>query len=332
MSPAGRASGPAGRFLAGLAGLRRGEPLAPHTTYAIGGRAEAYLEVTSRPQLVEAVAGSARHGIPLLLLGNGSNLLVADAGVAGLVLHPRLGAIRPDRDAPWAAGREQVLLRAEAGARMVQVARAAEQAGLTGLEWALGIPGTVGGSIHNSAGCFGSDVAATVVEVEGVTAMGTPARWEAAECEFRYRTSAFRDGRLRQCVVTGATFALRPAERGAIRARMEEIGKERARTQPVAGRSTGSVFKNPPGDFAGRLIEAAGLKGRRVGGAMVSPEHANFIVNTGDASAADVAALVRLVQAEVAARFGVPLECEIEAVGRWPEGDPLALPEEPKAP
>jgi UDP-N-acetylmuramate dehydrogenase len=183
----------------------------------------------------------------------------------------------------------------------------------------------VGGSVHNNAGCFGSDIAATVSRVHGVSAAGAPAAWSNRQCAFAYRTSALRQGALAGGVVTGAEISLQADDPARIRARMDEIQQARHRTQPVSGRSTGSVFKNPPGDFAGRLVEAAGLKGRRQGGAMVSREHANFIVNADRASAADVAALVGLVQATVEERFGIRLEPEIEVLGRWPGGVPAAF-------
>src|ERR1700716_1438822 len=208
---------------------------------------------------------------------------------------------------------------------MVKVAQAAEKAGLTGMEWALGIPGTVGGSVHNNAGCFGSDVASTVIGVEGVTTAGKAAVWATQECAFDYRTSAFRDGALAGAIVSAADFQLGPGDPAAIRAQMAEIQQARKRTQPVTGRSTGSVFKNPRGGFAGHLVEQAGLKGRKLGGAMVSLEHANFIVNTGGATAVDVAALVGLVQATIEERYGIHLEPEIEVLGRWPGGIPEAF-------
>jgi UDP-N-acetylmuramate dehydrogenase len=296
-----------------LAGVRRRHSLAPHTTYRIGGPADWYLEAPG--DLGDLVADSHRHGVPLTLLGNGSNLLIADAGVEGLVLRPADTSIDVRGD----------VIHAAAGARMVKVAQVAERAGLTGMEWALGIPGTVGGSVHNNAGCFGSDIASTVSLVEGMTAAGEAAAWTTEECAFDYRTSALRDGALAGAVVTAADFQLRPGERTAIRAQMEEIQQARKRTQPVTGRSTGSVFKNPRGGFAGHLIEQAGLRGRRLGGAMVSLEHANFIVNTGAATAADVAALVGLVQATIEDRYGIHLEPEIEALGRWPDGIPEAF-------
>jgi UDP-N-acetylmuramate dehydrogenase len=297
----------------GVAGVRPRHPLAPHTTYRIGGPADWYLEAGDG--LAGLVSEARRHDVPLTLLGSGSNLLVADGGVEGLVVRPAVNAINVRGD----------VIRAAAGARMVKVAQAAEKAGLTGMEWALGIPGTVGVSVHNNAGCFGSDVASTVTDVEGVTATGEIASWTVEKCAFDYRTSAFRAGTLAGAVVTAAGFQLRPGDRAAIRAQMEEVQQARKRSQPVTGRSTGSVFKNPRGGFAGQLVEQAGLKGRRLGGAMVSLEHANFIVNTGAATAADVAALVALVQTTIEERYGIHLEPEIEVLGRWPDGIPAAF-------
>jgi UDP-N-acetylmuramate dehydrogenase len=208
---------------------------------------------------------------------------------------------------------------------MVKVAQAAAAAGLTGMEWALGIPGMVGGSVRNNAGCFGSDIVSTAVAVHAHDPAGEERTWTTKELAFTYRGSALRDGPLAGAVVTGAEFGLMPADPVAIRSRMDEIQRQRRLTQPVTKRSTGSVFKNPPGDAAARLIDAAGLKGRTVGGAMVSPEHANFIVNAGKARAADVAELVRVVQATIEDRHGIRLEPEIEALGRWPGGVPEAF-------
>lgn len=294
-------------WLDSLSGVRSAELLSKHTTYRIGGPAERYLEVAGAGRLAEVLAGCHARGVPVLTIGNGSNLLVADAGVEGLVVRLTETSITAE-----GAG-----LRAAGGARMVKVAQAALAASLDGMEWALGIPGTVGGSTYNNAGCFGSDMAETVEAVEALDAAGEPVVLTNADCAFRYRGSSFREGRLEGWVVTAVFFRLQQGDPALVKGRMEEIQVERRRTQPVSGRSTGSVFKNPPGDFAGRLVEAAGLKGERSGGAMVSREHANFIVNTGGASAADVAALVARVQAEIKRRFGLHLEPEMESVGRW---------------
>jgi UDP-N-acetylmuramate dehydrogenase len=290
-----------------LHGVRTDEPMAGHTTYRIGGPAERYVEVATAEGLAEVLAAATGREVPVFALGNGSNILVADAGIDGLVVRLTDRAVAVDGNR----------LRAGAGARMVKVAQAAQAAGLGGMEWALGIPGCAGGSVHNNAGCFGSDIAAVVASVEAVGPDGAVESWSDADCRFRYRASSFRDGPLQGWLVTEVAFDLDQGDPADIAARMEHVQQERHRTQPVSGRSTGSVFKNPPGDYAGRLIEAAGLKASSVGGAMVSREHANFIVNAGGATAADVAALVRSVRAEVRKQFEVALELEIEAVGRW---------------
>ena len=300
-------------WLANLGAVRRDHPLAPHTTYRIGGPADWYLEAFNGLEIL--AAGCRQRGIPLTLLGNGSNLLIADEGVEGLVVRPVDTSIEVRGD----------VIEAAAAARMVKVAQAAEKAGLTGMEWALGIPGTVGGSVHNNAGCFGSEIASTVFKVHGVTGEGEKTTWTTEQCAFAYRTSALRAGSLAGGVVTAGEFQLRDGDPAAIRSQMEEVQQARKATQPVTGRSTGSVFKNPPGDFAGRLIEEAGLRGRKIGGAMVSNEHANFIINAGGARAAEVAVLVRLVQAAIEDRFGIRLEPEIEVLGRWPDGVPEAF-------
>ena len=300
-------------WLDALPGVQRVHPLAAHTTYRIGGPADWYVEAESGIEAI--VAGCRERGVPRTMLGNGSNLLVSDDGVEGLVVRVSDNTISV----------ADSVVRAGAGARMVKVAQAAEAAGLTGFEWALGIPGMVGGSLHNNAGCFGSDMASTVTLAHGVGADGRAATWDRAQCAFSYRSSALRDGGLVGGVVTSVEFELAPGDPAAIRSRMEEIQQSRKRTQPVSGRSTGSVFKNPPGDFAGRLVEAAGMKGHALGGAMVSREHANFIVNADGATAHDVADLVALVQATVLERFGVRLETEIQVLGRWPGGIPRAF-------
>jgi UDP-N-acetylmuramate dehydrogenase len=300
-------------WLESLLGVRRNHALAPHTTYRIGGAADWYLEVVSGLDAI--VRGAKERSIPLTMLGNGSNLLISDVGVEGLVVRLIDTSTEVRGNAVHAA----------AGARMVRLAQAAEGAGLAGMEWALGIPGTVGGSVHNNAGCFGSDIAATVAQVHGVDRNGEGDTWTAEQCAFAYRTSSLRDGALAGGVVVAAEFQLAEGDPAAVRARMEEIQHERRVTQPVTGRSTGSVFKNPPGDYAARLIDVAGLKGRQVGGAMVSIEHANFIINTGSATAADVAELVRVVQRTIEDRDGIHLEPEIEVLGRWRDGLPEAF-------
>jgi UDP-N-acetylmuramate dehydrogenase len=293
-------------WLARLPGLRRDHPLARLTSFNIGGPAE-YLVVTSTP--APLVRACQERGIPYLLLGAGTNLLVADGGVEGLVIRC------VNRE--WRVQGHRVY--AEAGLKLMRLARICADHDLVGMEWAIGVPGTVGGAVYQNAGCWDGELADVLVEVEGVAPDGEPRTWPAAELGLGYRTSALRAGRLRGALVTGAWIELRPGDGAAARRRMAHWTQQRVRTQPIRTRNCGSVFVNPPGDSAGRLIEAAGLKGAREGGAQVSGQHANFIVNLGGASAADVDRLIRRIQVVVRERFGVALETEVEKVGRWPD-------------
>ncbi|MGB9872029.1 MAG: UDP-N-acetylmuramate dehydrogenase, partial [Anaerolineae bacterium] len=231
---------------------------------------------------------------------------IADAGVRGLVVIHRADRTRIEADG---------IVWAEAGAPMAALARETVARGLAGLEWAAGLPGTVGGAVVGNAGAFGGDVASvlrsiTLLETDGgVTER--PATW----MEFAYRESRIkRMPHPERPVVLAATFGLSPGDPAALTARMEEILAWR-RTRHPSGATMGSTFKNPPGNHAGRLIEAAGLKGYRIGGAMVSDLHANFLINTGSATAADVMALIRHIQAEVERQLGVRLEPEVELIG-----------------
>jgi UDP-N-acetylmuramate dehydrogenase len=211
---------------------------------------------------------------------------------------------------------------AESGATFAAVARQCVARGLTGLEWATGIPGTVGGAVVGNAGAWGGDVASTLVQAtilepgKGVTA------WTVEHFEFGYRTSLLKRAAAaqaeqgRSAVVVEADFALRQGDRMASQARVAEITAQRKARQP-AGASCGSVFKNPPGDYAGRMIEAAGLKGQHSGGAQISPTHANFVLNLGGATCADIKALIDLARQAVQVRFGVMLDLEIELIGDW---------------
>ncbi|HXM57651.1 MAG TPA: UDP-N-acetylmuramate dehydrogenase [Candidatus Dormibacteraeota bacterium] len=293
-------------WLDGLRGVQRDHPLARHTSFNIGGPADWFV-ATTHPEVV--VAECHRRAIPHLLLGAGTNLLVADAGIEGLVIRC------VNRE--W--GVEGRRVHAQAGLKMMRLARICADHDLTGFEWAIGVPGTVGGAVYQNAGCWGKELVEVLACAEGACPDGTAHRWSPPELELGYRTSALRGGRLAGAVVTGAWIDLAPGDGAAARRQMAHWTAERTRTQPIKTLNCGSVFRNPPGDSAGRLVEAAGLKGAREGAAEVSPQHANFIVNHGGAAAADVDRLVRRVQAEVASRFGVALEPEVERVGRWPE-------------
>lgn len=280
------------------------ELLARHTSARIGGPADGFLAAHTPAELARAAHIAWAHGVPLLSLGGGSNILISDAGVRGLVVHNRA-----DRVAYHGA-----VVVAESGVATISLARRLARRGLSGLEWAIGVPGTLGGAVYGNAGAHGGDMAGVVVEVVAETP-GGPLTWTNAELAFEYRSSILKRER-RPCVILSLTLALTPAEPAAITARMDEHSAHRKRTQPP-GATIGSMFKNPPGDYAGRLIDAAGLKGTRLGGAQISEKHANFFLNVGEATAADVRALVELARSAVHERFGVMLELEVELVGEW---------------
>ena len=283
-----------------IPGVTRNHPLAKHTSFNIGGPAEWFLESDDLAPVV-------RLGVPLLVLGAGTNLLVADAGIEGLVVRSvaRRFEVRGRR------------IRAESGLKMMRLARIAADHDLTGFEWAIGVPGAVGGAVYQNAGCWGRQLSEVLVEVEGLTPAGDPVVWSPEELELGYRHSALRDGQLHGHIVTAATVELQPGDGAASRRQMSELTAERERTQPIKTKNCGSVFINPAGDSAGRLVEAAGLKGAEEGAAQISPVHANFIVNRGGATAADVWRLIQRAQAAVRERFGIELAPEVERVGRW---------------
>ena len=281
-------------------------PMAPLTTRRVGGAADRMVAVQSRDELLAALVLARDAQVPWFVLGNGSDLVVADAGMRGLVIRNRARDVSID-------GQQ---LYADAGAPMALLVRRATEAGLAGLEFGTSIPGTLGGAVWANAGAHGREMRDVLVSVETWDpSNGDVARLDAADCAFAYRESRFKHS---SEVVVAATLALDRDASEAIAARVAEHQAQRVATQPVADQNAGSVFRNPPGDHAGRLIDAAGLKGTRVGTASVSMLHANFIVTDRGAAAADVRALGDRIRAEVAARFGVELQYEIEFVGDWP--------------
>jgi UDP-N-acetylmuramate dehydrogenase len=281
-------------------------PLAPLTTLRVGGPADRMVAVQSRDELLSALALALDAQVPWFVLGNGSDLVVADAGIRGLVIRNRARQVSIE-------GQE---LQADAGAPMALLVRRATEAGLAGLEFGTSIPGTLGGAVWANAGAHGREMRDVLVSVEAWDpSTGDLARLDPADCAFAYRESRFKHA---QEVVVGATIALDPGAPESIAARVAEHQAQRVATQPLADQNAGSVFRNPPGDHAGRLIDEAGLKGTRVGTASVSTLHANFIVTDRGGRAADVRALGDQVQAGVRDRFGVELQYEIEFVGDWP--------------
>ncbi len=288
---------------------RLAEPLARHTSFRIGGPADLLVHVGTAAELALVVRTATAHGLPLTVLGGGSNVLVGDGGIPGVVV--KLTGIF--RRVAWEADGDAVVARAGAAVQLGRLARAALARGLAGLEYAEGIPGTVGGALVMNAGAYGGEIAAAVSAVEGVDAQGVARTLAGDALAFAYRHAALPRG----FVVTAVCLRLRREAPAVIAARMAAARARRLESQPQGRPNSGSMFKNPPGDYAGRLVEAAGMKGERVGRAHISEKHANFIVNEGGALAADVKALMDAAQRVVWERSGVWLEPEVRLIGRW---------------
>lgn len=325
------------RAAAGLgAPISQGEPLARHTTFRIGGPADLYAVAATTAQLAGLAALAAENGIPTTILGGGSNILVSDAGVRGLVIanqtrslgiHSAL--VEPDGSA------DRLYLVADSGVPLAGLARWAIKHGWAGLEWAVSVPGTLGGAVIGNAGAHGGDMAGNVAWVM-VWRPGAGQQMLAADA----LAYTYRGSRLKEALVAGSAQAAglvqRPGPAAGVpsvvlsaglhavpgniaemTARAERHLAQRRASQPIEP-SAGSIFRNPPGDYAGRLVEAAGLKGQRSGGAQISPRHANFIINTGAASASDVVTLMNLMSQRVHDMTGILLMPEILFLGDWP--------------
>jgi UDP-N-acetylmuramate dehydrogenase len=305
--------------LSGIFGaqLQKDVSLARYTAARVGGPAEALLVVETGSELVEAVSRLWDQAIPFMVLGNGSNILVSDAGVDGVVILNHAHEVHFNEQS------DPITVWAESGASLGLVSRKAAARGLSGLEWAAGIPGTVGGAVVGNAGAHGGDVAGSLVLAEILHLSnidGQPRspfqreEWMVDKLAYAYRTSILK--REPGMVVVSALFKLERGNPETVLATMENYNEQRKRSQPP-GASMGSMFKNPPGDFAGRLIEACGLKGTRVGDAEISSQHANFFINRGHATAKDVYALIQIARSKVAENFNLNLELEIELIGHW---------------
>jgi UDP-N-acetylmuramate dehydrogenase len=286
----------------------RDESLARFTTMRVGGTADLFAEARNQFELRGIIRFARSRDVPVYLIGRGSDLVISDSGIGGLVVGVRAAAEHVEGNR----------LVADAGLQMAKAATLAKNAGLSGLEFGLAIPGTVGGAVWANAGAHGSDVAGVLVEARVIRADGSEAALGPSELEMAYRDTTLKHGAPgRPEVVLQATFELEPAEPETIAARLDEIRRWRQAHQPIGQKSAGSVFRNPAGDSAGRIIDELGLKERRVGGAIISPKHANFIVNTGDATAADVRALAEIARTTVRKERGIELEYEVEFVGDW---------------
>jgi UDP-N-acetylmuramate dehydrogenase len=298
------------RAIRGLT-LKIDEPLARFTTMKIGGPADYFAEVEQEAALRRLLPILHSHGVAVFLLGNGSNVLISDRGVRGAVVH----LAGEFTKAAWHEDQEGIVAEAAAACLVTRLAREAARRGYAGLEFAEGIPGTIGGALVMNAGAYGSEFEKIVEQVECVTPQGASVSLTRAELSFSYRESHLPAG----AVVTRVSLRLAKDETARVNSKLRALVARRKSSQPAGRPNSGSMFRNPPGDFAGRLIEAAGLKGKRIGEAQISEVHANFIVNLGAARAADVRQLMDLARAEVERRFGVILIPEVKYLGDWSE-------------
>lgn len=304
----------AGRLFAGAVRGRLlvGEPLRAHTSFRVGGPADVLFFPLDREDLRAGLRLAAAHGLPVTVMGRGTNLLVRDGGVRGLVVNlGDLSGIEGGEVPPQAAPGTPADLSALAGTPLSKVINFAVRPGLSGLEWAAGIPGSVGGAVAMNAGAHGHSMGEVVLWVDLMDLAGAEERVPREAIAFAYRSARLP----RPGFIVAAGLRLHLGSEPAVLAENKRCLEEHKRRLPFGWGSAGSVFKNPPGDAAGRLIDAAGLKGARVGGAEVSTKHANVIVNVGQATAADILELVRRIQAQVLAQAGVTLEPEIQVVG-----------------
>lgn len=292
-----------------MSSIKQNEPLDKHCTYRIGGLARVFFEAANSDEMVAGLEVARENNFPFFVLGGGSNVLFPDEGYPGLVLK-----IENDSIASEASG-NRVMLAVGAGTMLAGAARYALENSLTGLEWAAGIPGTVGGAVRGNAGAFHGEIAEVVrkVEVLKISAQSIEkTAFPKSECGFSYRESVFKHDR--NLVITGAFLVLGKGRQENIKSLMDEYLAKKATTQPLDYPSAGSVFVNPPGYFAGKIIEECGFKGKAIGGAQVSEKHANFIINRGNAKALDVKDLIAQIKSAAKEKFGVEMKEEIEIV------------------
>jgi UDP-N-acetylmuramate dehydrogenase len=289
--------------------VRTAEPLARYTSMKIGGPADYFIEIENHGALAGVLALLDRRRISFCLVGNGSNILVSDRGVRGAVIRLTGDFKRVE----WRDADDTVQVKVGAAYAVTQLVRQAMRRGYAGLEFAEGIPGTVGGALFMNAGAYGSEFEKVVDEVNAMSAQGEPVRFSREQMTFSYRDSHLPAG----TVVIEVRMRLAKAETARVDAKLRELVGRRKSSQPAGLPNSGSMFRNPPGDYAGRLIEAAGLKGKRIGQAQIAERHANFIVNLGGARAAEVWQLMELARNEVSRQFGVELVAEVKLLGEW---------------
>ena len=283
------------------------EPMSRHTTFRVGGPAALFLEIATEEELQKVLQLLDQTGENYYLLGNGSNLLVSDTGYDGVILHLA-------REFYHVEIREDNTMYCEAGATLAAIARAALAQSLTGFEFAAGIPGTLGGAVVMNAGAYDGEMRQVITSVRLMTPQGEIVEKSCEEMKFGYRHSILKE---ETYIVLGAALQLRKGQQEDIRLRMEELAAKRRDKQPLEYPSAGSTFKRPEGYFAGKLIQDSGLKGFTVGGAQVSEKHSGFVINKGNATAADVMELIRQVTAKVKEDTGVTMEPEVKQIGEF---------------
>jgi UDP-N-acetylmuramate dehydrogenase len=309
--------------LRGIAPVKTGELLSRHTTFGIGGPADVFVTARNADELARAVIAARESGTPAFILGAGSNVLVGDGGIRGVVIDnqaraTRIGPLRIGPEGPVTAradAREgDAVVWAEAGVPFASLARQMARDGYGDIEWAAGIPGTMGGAVVYNAGAYDGCLADVLLAVTILDAANEQRYVAAGEMKLAYRSSAILRGECAGCVVLSVEIAVARGDRAALIRRIGELDELRLGAQP-RGRNSGSVFKNPPGDHAWRLIDAVGLRGHRIGDAQISEKHSNFIENLGAARAADVAALMGEAQRRVREQFTIELQREVALVG-----------------
>ncbi len=295
--------------IAGDGAVMRDEPMSRHTTFRVGGPAD-FLVTPDMDSLPKVTEYCMELDIPCLIIGNGSNLLSADGGVIGVVVE--VGKAMAEISV------EGTFIKAGAGALLSAVAAEAARQSLTGMEFAAGIPGSAGGAAVMNAGAYGGEMKDILSSVTVLTPEGEIKEIPGSELDLSYRHSIIPE---KEYIVMSVTYSLEEGRQEDILARMEELRNKRASKQPLEYPSAGSTFKRPEGYFAGKLIEDAGLRGYSIGGAQVSEKHCGFVINRGDATAADIRALMSHIQETVKEKFGVELEPEVKMIGRWPSGE-----------
>ena len=282
------------------------EPMSRHTTFRIGGNADYFVKPGNADEVAAVIVVCREYNIPYFILGNGSNLLVSDDGYRGMIIN-----IMDNMDSVTVDGR---IITAQAGAMLVRVSVMARDNALTGLEFASGIPGAMGGAVYMNAGAYGGEMKNVVKTVRAIDEYGRIYELDSEKMDFSYRHSIVEE---RKLIVLEVTLELEHGSREAIDDRMKELAEARRSKQPLEYPSAGSTFKRPEGYFAGKLIMDAGLRGYSVGGAQVAEKHCGFVINKGGATASDVVELIRDVQHDVDDKFGVTLEPEVKMLGEF---------------